>query len=233
MKTYFTPHSKLKKATCEWDFLRESINCEVLLYSLQYHSNNLTPDISLAPVSFHSIITDPGSAFVLSAQKIRDFFDSAWFMTQTGYTDFQAAGEINFVFCWIHRRRKNDVYTDKSINLTLSEMAPRTEASLGMFIKAKKLRLACWVHKEGCTGQAISEQRVPPTSERPVMRLLDSSVNVRKSSFSALLQQRLRIPGLGMMGSWGGVQSHTPARWFVIIEGSAISCHPLITRPTP
>lgn len=67
------------------------------------------------------------------------------------------------------------------------------------------------------TGQAISEQRLPHhTSERPVMRLLDGSVNVRKSSFSALLRQRLRIPGLEMMGAGGGeggwVQSHTPAR---------------------
>ncbi len=35
------------------------------------------------------------------------------------------------------------------------------------------------------------------------MRLLDGSVNVRKSSFSALLQQRLRIPGLEMMGAEG------------------------------
>ncbi len=64
------------------------------------------------------------------------------------------------------------------------------------------------------TGQAISEQRLPHTSERPVMRLLDGSVNVRKSSFSALLRQRLRIPGLEMMGLEGrqGQQSHTPAR---------------------
>lgn len=66
------------------------------------------------------------------------------------------------------------------------------------------------------------------------MRLLDGSVNVRKSSFSALLRQRLRISGLETMGAAGGVvQSHTPARWFVIIEGSALSCHPLITHPTP
>lgn len=51
------------------------------------------------------------------------------------------------------------------------------------------------------TGNAIYEQRLPRTSERPVMSLLDDTVNVRKSSFSALLRQRLRIPGLGMMGA--------------------------------
>lgn len=33
--------------------------------------------------------------------------------------------------------------------------------------------------------KAISEQRLPPASERPVTGLLDGSVNVRKSSFSA------------------------------------------------
>ena len=54
------------------------------------------------------------------------------------------------------------------------------------------------------TGQAISEQTLPHTSERPVMRLLDGSVNIRKSSFSALLRQRLRIPGLDM--GWGGAE---------------------------
>lgn len=54
------------------------------------------------------------------------------------------------------------------------------------------------------TGNAIYEQRLPRTSERPVMSLLDDTVNVRKSSFSALLQQRLRIPGLRMMGAEGG-----------------------------
>lgn len=37
------------------------------------------------------------------------------------------------------------------------------------------------------------------------MSLQDDGVNVRKSSFSALLQQQqLRIPGLGMMGVWVG-----------------------------
>lgn len=51
---------------------------------------------------------------------------------------------------------------------------------------------------------AIYEQRLPRTSERPVMSLLDGTVNVRKSSFSTLLRQRLRIPGLGMMGAGGG-----------------------------
>lgn len=51
------------------------------------------------------------------------------------------------------------------------------------------------------TKQAISEQRLPAIS------LLDGSPNVRKSSFSALLRQRLRIPGLGMMGDGG--EPHT------------------------
>lgn len=54
------------------------------------------------------------------------------------------------------------------------------------------------------TGQAISELRLPHTYERPVMRLLYGSTEVRKSSFSTLLQQRLRIPGLEMMGDEEG-----------------------------
>lgn len=37
----------------------------------------------------------------------------------------------------------------------------------------------------------------------------------------------------GWVRGGGVVQNHTPARWFVIIEGSALSCHPLITHPTP
>lgn len=61
--------------------------------------------------------------------------------------------------------------------------------------------------------------RLLRTSKRQVMSLQGDGVNVRKSSFSALLrQQQLRIPGLGMMGVWVGkggggvVQNHTPAR---------------------
>lgn len=63
-------------------------------------------------------------------------------MTQTGYYDFQAFGEINSVFTEINTRGKNDIYKDRSIKPRLPETAPRTEASLAMFIKAKGLRLA-------------------------------------------------------------------------------------------
>lgn len=118
----------------------------------------------MAPVCFHSTLTDLGSAFVLTAQRIRGFFfGSVWFMTQTGYAGSQTAGEINFVCRQIHMGRKNYVCIDKSINLTQPEMLQGLKASLAMFIKAKKVRLACWLQRWQLTstGKAISEQRLP------------------------------------------------------------------------
>lgn len=84
-----------------------------------------------------------------------------------------------------------------------------------MFIKEMELKLCVLNTQRGQrtgTGQATA-------SKRQVVSLQGDGVNVRKSSFSALLrQQQLRIPGLGMMGVWVGkggggvVQNHTPAR---------------------
>lgn len=60
------------------------------------------------------------------------------------------------------------------------------------------------------------------------------SVNVRKSSFSTLIQQQWRIPGMEMMGAveWRGGESHTCRMICHYRGGSALSCHPLITQPT-
>lgn len=70
-----------------------------------------------------------------------------------------------------------------------------------MFIKEMELKLCVLNTQRGQrtgTGQATA-------SKRQVMSLQGDGVNVRKSSFSALLrQQQLRIPGLGMMGVWVG-----------------------------
>ncbi len=58
-----------------WEFLSKSINSEVrLLLHFSFKSTVLRPGLSLAPVRFHSTLTDPGSAFVFTSQKDERLF---------------------------------------------------------------------------------------------------------------------------------------------------------------
>lgn len=76
-------------------------------------------------------------------------------------------------------------------------------------MKAKQQKLLWWVHKEGSWGT----QGTVYQNRGWLMRCQSWGIspNVRKSSFSTLIQQQRRIPGWEMMGAeeWRGGELHT------------------------
>lgn len=115
-------------------------------------SNELTPDISMAP-AFTASSLIRGQHFFFQHKRSETFLIQHDSWPKQGILTFRQLGRSTVFSVESTGKRKNDVYTDKSIYLTLPEIAPRTEASLAMFIKAKELRLVGGVLQETWQAQ--------------------------------------------------------------------------------